>query len=393
MGVLFWAYLQFNEKKEKVKMKVNRWVTIIVVVLLITFFSVKSCKSKNQAIEFTGNESLIELEEFIDSDDAYLELLERDELLLTAAINSNQITANYLSDSLSEYIDTKSRFNLSNINSDKLYKILKNRQDNRQDYYMIKDEEVKKKCLGVAGILYEKDILENEIVITESYKNLKFEFKEEDKLLCSSVKFYQQKTAPFCTAFAVSDDIIITAGHCVSDSNLDEIVFVFDLKLDNKDDDFSIISEEQIFYPKVILDRVYDSIKKLDYTIIEVEKTIPKNRILDYSLNFNYTIGTRNYIIGHPSGLPIKFAPDGYITQRPSLNHFQTNLNAFSGNSGSPIFDEKSNKVIGIFIAGENKFTYHKDDDCIKILDCHSKNCTKEIGIKLSKTNIKDYID
>lgn len=370
----------------------NRWFVFTLVIFFSFFLTIKSCKTNEKVVELTGTETIFELEELISSDEAYSELLLRNELLLTTPKNSNQIIASYLKDTLI-YEYSHSDYNLSKINSDKLIKLLKPKQDNRQDYYMIKDKNVKNNSLGVAGVLYEKDILENEIIVTESYKNLKFQFNNEDKLLCPSVKFYEQKIAPFCSAFAISNDIIITAGHCIDENNLDEIVFVFDLKLDSKDDNFSLIKSDQIFFPKEILNRVYDTINKIDYAIIELEDTIPEKRILSYSLDFNYSIGSRNYIIGHPSGLPLKYAPDGIITQKPWSNYFQTNLNAFSGNSGSPIFNEKTHDVIGIFIAGENKFTFHKDDDCVKTIDCYAKNCTKEIGIKLSKTNIKDFLN
>ena len=373
-------------------MKIARCAYIISILSSTLLLSVKSCKKNDQDVKFTGEETLLELEKLINSDDAFFELLERNELAITKAVNSNQITADYLENPLdSTYFI--SNFNLSNIDSDKLLKLINPRQDNRQDFYMIQNKEVKKKCLGVAGILYEKDILENQIIVTESYKNLKFQYNKEDKLLCTNVKFYEQKSAPFCTAFVVSEDIIITAGHCIDDNNIDSVVFIFDLMLESKNDNFSIVSSEQIYYPKEVLKRVYDTKNRIDYTVVELEEPVSPERVLDCSTNFKYKLGSNNYIIGHPSGLPMKYAPDGHITQRPSKYYFQTNLNAFSGNSGSPIFDEKTNSVIGIFIAGESNFTYNKKDDCVQVIDCYAKNCTKEIGIKLSNIGLNQFIE
>jgi len=371
----------------------QRYYSIIVIIYILILFIFKSCK-KN-ILEFTGNETISELELIINPENAFVELMERGEIEFVRPVNNIQKYANYITDSniLESMKYINSNFNMSKINSDKLLILLKGtKRDNRQDFFMVNNNQVKKNFLGVAGIVYTNDIINNNVIITESYKNLKFTFKGEKKLLCTDVNFYEQDIAPFCTAFVISHDLIITAGHCLKDVNIDSIAFVFDLKLNSPNEKISEIDIDRIYYPKNIIEIKYDTINKIDYAIVELENSVPEERILTYSLEADYEIGLKNYIIGHPSGLPLKYAPDGFVTKKPWKNYFQTNLNAFSGNSGSPIFDANTHQVIGVFIAGENKFNYYSNQDCVDIIECKPRNCTMEIGMKLSSTNIKNYI-
>jgi hypothetical protein len=53
--------------------------------------------------------------------------------------------------------------------------------------------------------------------------------------------------------------------------------------------------------------------------------------------------------IGHPSGLPQKFIDGASIIQLSDAErNIDTDLDAFQGNSGSPVFDASTGVVIGI---------------------------------------------
>jgi V8-like Glu-specific endopeptidase len=86
-------------------------------------------------------------------------------------------------------------------------------------------------------------------------------------------------------------------------------------------------------------------------------------------------------MIGYPCGFPLKYTYNAWITKNESDNpFFTTNLDAFSSNSGSPVFDLESNNVIGILISGESD--YVKIDGCLRILkyydlEIYGETCTK----------------
>jgi len=60
--------------------------------------------------------------------------------------------------------------------------------------------------------------------------------------------------------------------------------------------------------------------------------------------------GTEVYMIGHPSGLPQKVAVNASVRSLEGAAYFYTSLDAFQGNSGSPVFDRNTGEVIGILV-------------------------------------------
>ncbi len=63
------------------------------------------------------------------------------------------------------------------------------------------------------------------------------------------------------------------------------------------------------------------------------------------------TQNTNLYMWGHPSGLPKKYA-EGAEVKSVEKHTYQADLDAYSGNSGSPVFCKVSRHVIGILING-----------------------------------------
>jgi V8-like Glu-specific endopeptidase len=59
------------------------------------------------------------------------------------------------------------------------------------------------------------------------------------------------------------------------------------------------------------------------------------------------------YVIGHPCGLPLKYAPGAYVCD-VNETCFSADLDVYSGNSGSPVFDSKTHEVIGMAVRGDN---------------------------------------
>ena len=60
----------------------------------------------------------------------------------------------------------------------------------------------------------------------------------------------------------------------------------------------------------------------------------------------------RVYMLGHPSGLPMKYAGPASVRRVDAKGHFVAGLDAFGGNSGSPVFDAASHRVVGILSGG-----------------------------------------
>jgi hypothetical protein len=97
------------------------------------------------------------------------------------------------------------------------------------------------------------------------------------------------------------------------------------------------------------------------------------------------------YMFGHPLGLPLKYTPDGQIS-KVFKDLINTNLDAFHGNSGSPVFSLPKNRFEGILIRGNPDFYEVERDGCKRPIPYDSDYPEKnegEIVLRLSGILIK----
>lgn len=64
-------------------------------------------------------------------------------------------------------------------------------------------------------------------------------------------------------------------------------------------------------------------------------------------------------MLGYPSGLPLKATVNVSITSFDNSGGFYTSLDAFQGNSGSPVFDLNTPQVIGVLVSGAADFVWN----------------------------------
>ena len=84
-------------------------------------------------------------------------------------------------------------------------------------------------------------------------------------------------------------------------------------------------------------------------------------------------------MIGYPLGFPTQVATNGYILFNDATrDSFFTNLDAFEGNSGSPVLNAK-NEVVGILVGGTPSISFVKvlRRQCVRFNACTStgENC------------------
>jgi V8-like Glu-specific endopeptidase len=88
------------------------------------------------------------------------------------------------------------------------------------------------------------------------------------------------------------------------------------------------------------------------------------------------------YVLGHPAGLPLKYAPGSWVSDVEE-SYFTTDLDIYSGNSGSPVFDSETHQVIGMVVRGDNRDFRWTDKGWLSVIypnpDIRSRGaqCTK----------------
>lgn len=192
--------------------------------------------------------------------------------------------------------------------------------------------------------------------------------------LCSTERFGNQPTAAFCSGFLVAPDIIATAGHCIDNNNLARTRFVFGFRMLNADEAQVKIPNDDIFQGIGIIDRKLDRSSGSDYALVRLDRPVINRPILDIRRTGIIDDSTDVFVMGHPSGLPLKFADGAQVRVGRNSNpaFFTANLDTYGGNSGSPVFSESEKIVEGILVRG--------DTDFVRVGNCFISNVCPTTG-------------
>ena len=189
---------------------------------------------------------------------------------------------------------------------------------------------------------------------------------------CSSVRFSEQVLGGphVCTGFLVKDDLLVTAGHCYRDmvADCNDYAWVFDYALKGAGDRTYVnVLGQNIYTCKKVVRQRFEEFGAVDYTVIQLDRKVTDRLPIELDLNSPLKKGLPIFTIGYPSGLPAKVADNSTIIEEPNLQKFITDTDAFQGNSGSPVFDAKTGKVIGIVSGGQNDYVRNGSCKVVKI--------------------------
>lgn len=195
--------------------------------------------------------------------------------------------------------------------------------------------------------------------------------------LCVSEPFREQPTGAFCSGTLVGDNIILTAGHCITDeARCADTKFVFGFAVKEKGKAAQTdVKPEEVYGCKRIIKRELDKppspgvlgtigalIGNLlnstgpDYALIELDRKVANHKPLAVDRDRSLSKGDGLFVIGHPVGLPLKVAGDAKVRDASPKSFFMTDLDTFGGNSGSAVFNSKTSLIEGILVRGGTDF-------------------------------------
>ena len=186
--------------------------------------------------------------------------------------------------------------------------------------------------------------------------------------LCPKERFREQPIGAFCSGSLVGDDLIMTAGHCITNqASCDgtKIVFGFALK-ESGASATTNMGQDDVYTCKKIITRflggepgsVNPAGQKLgpDYALIQLDRKVAGRKPLEINRGQNLAKGDKVMVIGHPVGLPLKLAAGASIRDASPEGYFVTDLDTFGGNSGSPVFNTTTGLIEGILVRGDEDF-------------------------------------
>ncbi len=231
--------------------------------------------------------------------------------------------------------------------------------DDRMDCYELTNGKVKKNVNCVAAVCLKKNLTgkRNGSSVMQ-VKNYGKSFN-----LCDSEPYHQQPAAAglLYTGFLVKEDIIATAAHCTYERNVTDLRIVFGFKMSDPFNPVTRVSDENIYKGVEIIHRVYDRKGSgADWALVRLDRKVEGQEIAKLSKNSIFC-GQPVYVIGHPNGLPLKYSA-GARVRSVEKAYFGADLDVYSGNSGSPVFNLDTHEVIGILVHGDNRdFRYTGD--------------------------------
>jgi len=175
-----------------------------------------------------------------------------------------------------------------------------------------------------------------------------------------SAPFRDEPVVGFGTGFLVGSDLVATAAHCVCKKDSDELQPLANLRtiriifnLQNPvDGNWKVTQINQIYKIKYVASHK-DLQGGADWALLKLNREVVGIRPLQIDFSRYCQIDRKAYMLGHPQGLPLKFSGGGRTRKVDDPERIQVEITAFGGNSGSPVFDRISGKVIGILVRGQ----------------------------------------
>lgn len=198
--------------------------------------------------------------------------------------------------------------------------------------------------------------------------------------VCSGERFRYQPVAAECTGFLVKPDLIMTAGHCVkSQTECKNNVWIFGYRTDSAGQAPQDFSTNQVYSCANLEYTVENS--RTDFAVVRLDRPVSGVAPLRLRQHGQLQVGEELFVIGHPTGLPAKFAGGAKVRSVNSRRYyFKANLDTYAGNSGSPIFNAQTLEVEGILVSG--------DEDFVKNGSCQISNRCDDNGCRGEKSTI-----
>ncbi|OGS11567.1 MAG: hypothetical protein A2234_04405 [Elusimicrobia bacterium RIFOXYA2_FULL_58_8] len=181
----------------------------------------------------------------------------------------------------------------------------------------------------------------------------------EARNLCPSEKFRDQKIGAFCSGSLVGEDLVMTAGHCIeTEADCADTKLVFGFKVGKAGETGpSSIAKSEVYTCSSIVKRYLGAGLGADYALIKLDRKVTGHAPLAINRTGAIKRDTKIFVIGHPSGLPLKVAADSKVRDVSRPGYFVADLDTFGGNSGSAVFNLATNKIEGILVRGDEDYT------------------------------------
>lgn len=224
---------------------------------------------------------------------------------------------------------------------------------------------------SVVALFSASDVVDN----GDGTSTLQTQIFAEAQNLCSAERFRDQPVGAFCSGFLVAADVVATAGHCVDAESVTGTCFVFGFRMEDATTARTVLDNGEIYTGAALIGRQLTA-DGTDWALVRLDRPVVGHRIARIRRTGRIGDADAVHVIGHPVGLPTKFAGGATVRDNTSDAFFVANLDTYGGNSGSPVFNRETHEVEGILVRGETDFATR--GGCQVSLVCPTTGCRGE---------------
>jgi V8-like Glu-specific endopeptidase len=223
----------------------------------------------------------------------------------------------------------------------------------RLDSFDVADERVRRNFQSVTLVCLDRDLQE----VDNGFRQLRVKTYGNLYDLCPSEPFYGQPAAAgsICTGVLVAANVVLTAAHFVHESNVRELAFVFGYEMADSVSPVIRFPKEKIYRGVRVLQRQLDkngpNATGSDWVLVQLDRDVEGQEIVRVSQKIVFH-DQPVYVIGYPCGLPAKYAP-GLVVENIEKAYFMSQMDIYSGNSGSPVFCAETHEMVGMLVRSD----------------------------------------
>ena len=192
--------------------------------------------------------------------------------------------------------------------------------------------------------------------------------------MCSDEAFFEEKTVGDCTGFLVTNNLLLTAGHCVKDaSSCSKRTIIFNFHVPNQ----PAVESRDLYFCKSVPARLPPN--DGDLALIELDRDVELNPGQPFleAHDFNSKTTESAQILSHPFGVSLKVsALESSPVQDGAFFYAQADVSG--GSSGAPAFDPTTGRLAGVLISGEGDLAWDRSNQCNRHKVCENGACKGE---------------
>lgn len=201
-----------------------------------------------------------------------------------------------------------------------------------------------------------------------------------DKRLCSGERFTSDPTSAFCSGTLIDDDLVLTAGHCITNSSdCSSTRFVFKYYRTTATSLETVTTEDVFSCAQIVArDERVTADGSIDYAVIRLNRSAaPRFTPAPVRRSESALVtGQRVAVIGSGSGIPFKIDSGGAVREPGEGASFLATTDTFGGNSGSGVYDVANHAVVGILVEGDTDYVARGSCQVVNV--CRESGCDGE---------------